>query len=113
MTTFVLSVPPSANKLFWNLPGKGRRKTRQYMAWQRGELKALIAQRAKPFEGLATVSITVPHHTRRDADNYAKPILDLLVRAGILRGDRSDSVRSISVSFSEVQCCHVKIEAAA
>lgn len=111
---FVLSVPPSANKLFWNLPGKGRRKARQYCAWIKGELNALIAQKAKPFIGPATISITVPNHTRRDADNYAKPVLDLLVRGGILAGDSSDSVRSISVTFShDNQCVHVNIEAAA
>jgi Holliday junction resolvase RusA-like endonuclease len=99
--------------MYWNIPGKGRRKTRAYTQWINGELKALLAQKAKPFIGPAIISITVPNHTRRDADNYAKPILDLMVRAGVLAGDRSDCVRSISVSFSpDCQCAHVKIEAA-
>lgn len=39
MTTFVLTPPPSANAMYYNVAGAGRRKTRQYQAWIRGELK--------------------------------------------------------------------------
>lgn len=98
--------------MYYNMPGKGRRKTRQYASWIQGELKALIAQRARPFTERATVSITIPNHTRGDCDSRIKATLDLLVRAGILKDDRSDFVKAVSVTFGDVQCLHVKIEAA-
>jgi len=107
--TFILSPPPSANKLYFNVAGKGRRKSREYCAWIKGEMKALIAQRAKPVEGCATITITLPR-SRGDVDNKIKPTIDLLVRAGILRDDRSDFVSGVSVSFGEnIEMMHVTI----
>lgn len=111
MTTYILAVPPSANALFTNVRGKGRRKTAQYAAWIRGELKALIAQRAKPVGRRAVIKITVPNNKRRDVDSYLKGIIDLLVRAGVLADDRSDYVASVSASFGDVEQCHVSVEA--
>ncbi len=108
---FVLAVPPSANACYAN-SRHGRFKTAKYRNWIKGELKALLAQRAKPMLGPATISITLPNGTRGDCDNRIKPTCDLLVRAGILKDDRSDYVRSVSVSFGEVQMMHVKVEAA-
>lgn len=97
--------------MYYNVAGAGRRKTRQYQAWIRGELKALIAQRAKPVVGCATVSITLPK-SKGDADNKIKPTLDLLVRAGVLKDDRSDYVSGVSVTFGLVDMMHVKVESA-
>ena len=47
--------------------------------------------------------------TRGDCDNRIKPVLDLLVRAGILVDDRSDYVSSVSISYDDVQMCHVSV----
>jgi len=112
VSTYVLSVPPSTNACYANF-GKARVKTKKYKAWIRGELAALVAQRAKPMLQTATVSITLPLSTRGDCDNRVKPTLDLLVRAGILRDDRSDYVNAVSVSFGAVDMMHVSIEASA
>lgn len=60
MPTYVLTPPPSVNAMYYNVAGAGRRKTRQYRAWIAGELKALLAQRATPVDGKATVKITLP-----------------------------------------------------
>jgi Holliday junction resolvase RusA-like endonuclease len=111
VTTYVLAVCPSVNKCFANSV-KGRRKTRAYTSWARGELKALIAQRAKPIGVPANISITLPIKTRGDCDNRIKPVVDLLVRAGVLQDDRSDFVRSVSVSFGQVDMMHVSVTAA-
>ena len=106
MPTYVISTPPSANALFHNRKG-GRFKTRAYTAWIKGELLALTSQRAKPVGVRAGVSIKLPRKTRGDCDNRIKPVLDLLVRAGILVDDRSDYVASVSISYDDVQMCHV------
>lgn len=110
MPTFVLSVPPTVNNAYVNLRAGGRRKSRAYCAWIRGELKALTAQRAKPVGRRAKVTITLPNATRGDCDNRIKPCLDLLVRAGVLTDDRSDFVSSVTAVFGDVQLCHVSVE---
>jgi hypothetical protein len=108
--TYVLAVPPSANNLFFNLRKGGRRKTAKYSAWIDGELKALIAQRAKPVAGRVSVSITIPNGTRGDADNRIKPCLDLLVRAGIIPDDAGTYVGAVSLTFDKVDMMHVCVE---
>lgn len=111
MTTYVLAVPPSVNQMYANAKRGGRFKTRAYKSWIAGELKALLAQRAKPLGSPAVISITLPLGTRGDCDNRIKPTIDLLVHAGILKDDRSDFVRSVSVSFGGVQMMHVEVSA--
>lgn len=100
MTTFVLSVPPSVNAMYYNLSGKGRRKTRQYREWLKGETAALVAQRAKPIEGRASVTITLPKGTRGDCDGRIKGTLDLLVKCGVLKDDSKQYLGSVTASFS-------------
>lgn len=108
MTIYVLSVPPSINACFANTK-QGRRKTAKYRSWIRGELKALVAQRARPVAVPASVSITLPRSMRGDCDNRIKPTLDLLVRAGVLKDDRSDFVRSVSATIGNVEMMHVEV----
>jgi len=110
MPTFVLSVPPSANALFFNVKGRGRRKSHKYRAWIAGELKALVAQRARPVRGHVSITITLPKSTRGDASNRVKPAEDLLVRAGIIPDDSGKHVGSVTVTFGDVQMMHVQVE---
>lgn len=109
MSTYVLAVPPSTNSLFFNVKGRGRVKSTKYRAWIKAELLALIAQRAKPVTERASVAITIPKITRGDADNRIKPVLDLLVRAGILTDDGGKHVGAVSITFGDVQMMHVEI----
>lgn len=108
MTTYMLSVPPSTNSLF-RYGKNGRYKKAKYVSWINGELLALVAQRAKPFTGCASVSITIPKATRGDVDNRIKPTLDLLVRAGVLKDDSQAYVGTVSITFGDVQMMHVEI----
>lgn len=108
--TYVLDVPPSANHLFLNVRGKGRVMTKAYRMWIKKQLGELMVQRAKPCAVPASVEITLPAHINGDADNRIKPTIDLIVRAGILPGDRSDCVRSILTIFAPVESMHVKVE---
>jgi crossover junction endodeoxyribonuclease RusA len=109
MTVFLLSVPPSGNKLFANASGRGRVKTSKYRAWIKGELNALIAQRARPVAAPASVSITLPRTVRGDCDNRIKGTVDLLVRAGVLPDDSRKHLTSVSVTFGDVKMMQVEV----
>lgn len=123
MPTYVLSIPPSVNQLYANVrkpwarlattkPSKkrGRVKTRAYSAWIDGELKALVAQRAKPVEPPVSVAITRPSRSKMDIDAVVKPTIDLLVRAGLIEDDNPSIVTSVSVNFGNVENMAVKLE---
>ena len=90
-----LPLPPSANRCWRNgHGGKGRFRTDEYLAWI-GEA-ALIARArhaalGKPVFGKGySLSISAGLSRRRDLDNIAKPIGDMLVKAfdGALPDDR-------------------------
>lgn len=104
-----LAVPPSTNKLYANA-GRSRKKTAAYSAWIRGELKALVAQRAKPVPIPVTISILLPDTMRGDASNRIKATEDLLVRAGIIPNDSKKFVRSISISFHSGPMMFVEVD---
>ena len=110
MTTYHLSVPPSVNQIFVNVPGKGRVKSAVYRKWIKSELVALMSQRAKPVVGRASVSILLPRSTPGDIDNRLKGTLDLLVRAEILPDDSGKYVGALSVTFADVPLMHVTVE---
>jgi Holliday junction resolvase RusA-like endonuclease len=82
--------PPSANNLFFNLKGgKGRAITTTYRNWLTEAGWTLKQKRPEPFgKMLVQVALCVPNDKRRDIDNFAKPILDLLVKQQIINDDR-------------------------
>jgi Holliday junction resolvase RusA-like endonuclease len=107
--TFVLAVSPSTNHLYTNARGKGRRKTKQYASWIRGELKALVAQRARPIEPPVSILITLPELTRGDASNRVKAAEDLLVRAGVIPNDSKSVVREVTVRYGKIDLMRVEV----
>lgn len=126
MTTYVLSVPPSANKLFANTKKqwarlasssaskkRGRVRTKEYTAWVDGELKSLLAQRAKPVAVPVKITIQKPRYCRKDLDNIAKPVIDLLVRGGIIEDDGPDFVHGITIEPADIESMKVSIETCA
>jgi Holliday junction resolvase RusA-like endonuclease len=89
-----LPIPPSANNLFINVPGRGRVMSTEYRQWRKCALSEIaiygIGSMAKPYG----VHIRANVNHRRDIDNLAKPILDALVEAGVIIGDQwVDTVR--------------------
>jgi Holliday junction resolvase RusA-like endonuclease len=96
--------------MYANSRAGGRIKTAAYKGWIRGELKALLAQRARAIGRRAKVSIVLPRTMRGDCDNRIKAALDLLVRAGVLIDDRSDYVASVTASFGNCDMCHISVE---
>lgn len=83
----LLPIPPSLNNAFVNATGKrGRIKSDGYREWIRIARFALPdgPRVVGPFE----VTISLPAAMRGDLDNRIKPVLDLLVKAGITADDR-------------------------
>lgn len=82
-----IPTPPSVNAMFANIPGRGRVKTVAYKRW-RTEAGAHIRG---PFETLTgpvrcVIEITRTN-MRRDLDNCAKAVLDLLVDLAVIMDD--------------------------
>lgn len=90
--TFVIPPPPSVNNLFRNVPGKGRVKTERYNIWMQAAQWDVMLENNKPrrietLTGPVEIFIELGK-TRGDIDNRAKPVLDLMVKAGVIADDR-------------------------
>lgn len=114
MITVTLPLPPSANALFVNAPGRGRFKSAAYKSWlteagwcvQTPTRYATVRRVAGPY----TLTITVPATMRGDIDNRVKAISDLLVKHGITDDDRAaDAVTVRRGATPSAQQCIVEI----
>lgn len=92
-----LPMPPSANKLFANVPGKGRVKTKAYKTWRRNAILTIFAQvRAdRRVGGPVALSMCTPSGMRGDLDNRLKAAIDALVKSNRIDDDKH--VRSIFI----------------
>lgn len=98
-----IPIPPSANNMFRNVPGRGRVRTKDYTAWRTAahwQIKEPAA--AVQFDDPVEVSITVPRQPRSDIDNRIKPVLDLLVKSGVIKDDDAKHVRKVSAEWGDV-----------
>lgn len=93
MTTLTLELgaPPSANVLYV-ARGRGRCKSSVYQRWIRASRAAVVEARGVGLwscgEGPYAVELLARIDRRRDLDNIAKPVLDLLVVTGCVPDDR-------------------------
>lgn len=88
--TFLLPYPPSANNLFGNNRKTGGRYVRDhYASWRTEAGWALKAQNPQKTTGKVHVSIIAikPDKAKRDIDNIAKALNDLLVEHGVIEDD--------------------------
>ncbi len=92
-----LPLPPSANKLFFNVPGRGRVKTKAYKNWRKNAVLSIFAQvRAdRRIGGPVSLSICVPSGMRGDLDNRLKAAIDALVASNRIDDDKH--VQSITI----------------
>lgn len=117
---FTLAWPPSANRIWRNVPGKGTLKSSEYRVWLVGAMGAIAAvARQQPcmVKGRFHVAIVAdrPDRRRRDLDNLAKPILDALTASAVIEDDHLAS--TITLAWSEAEpakpgCVHVSVVAA-
>jgi Holliday junction resolvase RusA-like endonuclease len=87
--TMTLPLPPSLNNAFMNVRGKGRVKSRKYMAWiEEARAEAAVQKIRDHIPGWYDIIITLPIGMRGDNDNRIKPINDFLQRMGFVADDR-------------------------
>lgn len=109
-----LPLPPSANKLFANVPGKGRVKTKAYKLWRKNAVLSIFAQvRAdRRIGGPVGLTLCVPRGMRGDLDNRLKAAIDALVASN--RIDDDEHVQSILIirGGAAVGTVEIKVDAA-
>lgn len=88
--TLALSVPPSVNEMFANVPGKGRVKTKKYRTWRKIALdEARLGMLGKGrIKGYFTATIWVTLNVGADLDNKCKAVLDLCKTVGAITDDK-------------------------
>ena len=108
-----LPIPPSLNNAYWNVPGRGRIRSRGLADWKISAGWKLKAQRPGSVTGAYRFAIYLPEKMRGDLSNRIKAAEDLLVEHGVTPDDsRAVSViaeRSELVGDGE---CLVVVEAA-
>ena len=114
---FSLPIPPTANRLFTYRAGSRQRiKTDEYRKWATEAAYGLMIQGmsgavSAVARGRYKVAIWLPFDHKRDIDNAIKPLLDVIVKCGVISDDRWIDelvVRRVPVSeppevFVEVQ----------
>lgn len=101
-----LPFPPSVNH-YWRHVVMGKRVTtlisapgRKYSAAVQGEVLLQKAARRINSHVAMTVLLHAPDRRRRDVDNYAKSLLDSLVKSGVLEDD--SVVRDLRLVWGDV-----------
>lgn len=96
MVELHLPYPPSANRL-WRRSGRVMHKSTEYTKWLRDAGWAAKAQRPGAVTGPYRLQIQAvrPDKRKRDLDNLAKPISDLLTSIGVIADDSDCEVLSM------------------
>lgn len=91
-------IPPSVNKMFRNVPGKGRVKTSGYAAFQKE--CAVEFMRQKPprlIKRRVVINVGIPRkHRGADIDNRVKALFDAMVGYGVISDDKMITAFCIS-----------------
>ena len=107
-----LPIPPTANLLFRTTAGR-RFKTSKYKSWINAGIEYIIEQDITcPLFNEVHIELYVPRlRTNSDIDNRIKPVLDLLVKAGIILDD--SLVSSVYAEWvSRDSACYVTVDGA-
>lgn len=102
-----LPLPPSTNKLYANVPGKGRVRTREYRRWSSAALS--YSWLSKPqggfphFEGAFDIQITLPLKMRGDITNRIKAVEDWLKKPAGIVSDDKHTHRAVVARGSDVE----------
>lgn len=87
--TLTLPTPPSVNKLFRNVRGVGRVKSRAYKDWIGHAGWVLRSQRPGRISGRVVIVLSVEQAgPMSDIDNRVKALFDLLVAHSVIDDDR-------------------------
>lgn len=106
----VVPIPPSVNNLFATVRGR-RVKSAAYRAWME---QATFALHGHEWQGGYPVKVTMTVcekvNAQRDLDNFAKPLLDSLVAAGVIRRDSVKFVTDVVLRYRPGTGDGVRIE---
>lgn len=93
--------PPSNNGLYANRRG-GRRRSDRYLSWSVVAHGMVKKQKIKRVKGKVNLWIYLADRDgrKKDADNFGKACIDLLVERGIIEDDNKDVVRSVHLIWS-------------
>jgi Holliday junction resolvase RusA-like endonuclease len=107
-----LPFPPSVNGLYFNPENwRGRVKTPEYEDWRDQAGWELKSQHPRKMNVRCNVTIDLDDKRNGDADNRAKPVLDLLVKYEIIKNDSKKYVKRVSIGWEPIEGCRVRIEA--
>ena len=105
-----LPCPPSANRIWRKAPGfKRPLLSQEYRSWiaSAGWLAKMQLAGTPTILGSFNAHVTVPQKSRRDRDNWTKPIFDLCQRIGAVRND--SGLREYSVTAEARDNCRVAL----
>ena len=109
--TFSIPTPPSVNKAFDNIPGKGRGRATRYREWAKAAGWLINTQRVGQIQGKVNVTLEVPRIKNADIDNRIKATLDLLQTMGVIENDKL--VEQITARWKDgIQAMLVTVEKA-
>lgn len=113
MIRFKLPMPPTVNKLYANVAGRGRVKTKRYLTWIQAAGWALKEQKPAKVDGPYCLWLYCerPDKRRRDLANLEKAVSDLLVSHGVV-GDDSECAELHLYWSGSGRDCIVHIEPA-
>lgn len=96
---FDISVGPSLNSMYRNVPGVGRVKSSDYKKWAKLAMQEMMIQRNQPLPTPpVTLTIRLPDSGGRgDLSNRVKALEDLLVRMHCLPDDNDRIIKKLVV----------------
>ena len=113
---YELPAPPSTNQLFATIKGANgplRIKSLEYKAWIKAACLEIMIQRGRIPAAPPPYCIYIrPAYTfgKRDLDNFAKPIIDILVRMNVITRDTDEYVKLVTIETQhESKHCLVSI----
>ncbi len=103
MFHLTLPPPPSVNRAFRNVAGKGRVKTRDYRTWRRDAVLTIYEQvpATRRIGGAVSITINLPAAMNGDIDNRIKGILDALVASRRIDDDKHVAAITVRRSAPE------------
>lgn len=105
-----LPIPPSANRIWRTMPGM-RKPTlsEEYRAWinAAGWTARQQLVGTPMILGAFSAHVRVPAKSRRDVDNWTKPLFDLCQRVGAVRNDRG--LKHYTVSQGDQDDCMIAL----
>ena len=111
---FTLPFPPSVNAIWRSVKGRNI-KSKPYRDWEQEAGTELMCQRPEKHEGPVHVTMTfgLPDKRRRDIDNLAKPVNDLLVTHQVIQRDDAAFLKKLTLQIGEgFKGVQVQVEAA-